>query len=317
LIFAMASIDATRQKLTDRVAVWRRFDTLRTLGLAAQRFEGYVNFQTRQKAVDVVLLTCIVRGTARHIMGDRVVTAGPGDVGITHYDQKHALVTGRGGVDVINLYLDLENHALPILPRPLQGTLSRLLAPHPGLINRLNRRVDIHLPEVATMLEPLEMILREQQQRQPGYEVVMTHAMEMFRIQCARAAGDASTTSTAGVAMGGEVMMDENQPGWLEVIRRLIEERFDEPLCLDDLVRRAQVSREHVCRSFKTYTGRSPMAYLNDRRIQAAMWRLRTTRASMVDVAVACGFEDVSHFSRKFKAMVGCTPGRYRKTLGT
>lgn len=303
----MAKIDKPSRSVSGDVEVWKSFPTLRSLGVAAQYFERYVNKNTRQRSVDVVLLTCLVQGKGVHVMGRQRLNIEPGYVGITHYGQKHVLLTDSQGIEVINLYLDLQNHALPVLPRSLQSTLSNILSPHPGLVNQLNRRVSLNLPVVSRMCQPLEQILRETKDRQPGYESVVRQAMVLFLIECSRVAMDTNWRS--------EITHDEQTPLWLDDIRQLIDERFDEPLSLDDMVKVAGVSREHVCRRFKTYAGRTPMAYLNDRRIQAAMWQLRTTNEPIVQVAVSCGFEDVSHFSRKFKSMVGTTPGRYRKTI--
>lgn len=291
------------------VNVWKSFDTLRTIGVAAQHFPRYVNSRATLMSVDVVLLTCIVAGRAVHLMGGREVEAGPGHVGITHYGQRHALITDAQGIEVINLYLDLENHPLPVLPRSLQATLARMLAPHPGLVHRLSHQMDLQLPDAQHMFSPLRQILREQALRDVGHEMVMTHALMTFLIQCTRAVN----TVHAPPPSDGGLREATPQPAWVEVIRQMIDERFDEPLCLDDMTQLAGVSPEHVCRRFKAYTGRSPMAYLNDRRIQAAMWHLRTDRLPLLEIALACGFENASHFGRKFKAMVGMTPGAYRR----
>lgn len=46
------------------------------------------------------------------------------------------------------------------------------------------------------------------------------------------------------------------------------------------------------------------------------MSRLRSSDDRVLDLALACGFSDLAHFNRTFKAMVGCTPSDYRRKLG-
>ena len=50
-------------------------------------------------------------------------------------------------------------------------------------------------------------------------------------------------------------------------------------------------------------------------RIQAACELLRSTDASVVDIALKCGFSDQSAFTRQFKVTTGMTPTQYREGL--
>jgi transcriptional regulator GlxA family with amidase domain len=50
-------------------------------------------------------------------------------------------------------------------------------------------------------------------------------------------------------------------------------------------------------------------------RITRACAMLRTTRASIVDVALRVGFFDQAHFTRVFRRVMGDTPARYRASV--
>ncbi|MCC6681024.1 MAG: helix-turn-helix transcriptional regulator [Phycisphaeraceae bacterium] len=302
----MAEIDH-QPRARRTVQVHRQFPTLRTLGMATEQFLGYVNLTIRAHAVDVVLLTCILRGRGRHVIGEQSIEVGPGSVGITHYGQEHDLLTEAGGMDVMNLYLDLEHHPLPLLPRQLQGDLAAMLVPHRRLVHRINRQVQLQLDDAAQIAQPLGRMLREQTEHDVGYESVMRQQLSLFLIDCCRSARRAEVRDS-DVPSGG--------PAWLPRVLQMIEQRYDEPLGLSDLSAEAQVSREHLCRQFARAAGCSPIAYLNRRRIQAAMWLLRTTDERVIEVALRCGYNDLSHFNRLFKTMVGTTPRAYRRGSG-
>ncbi|MEI8342045.1 MAG: helix-turn-helix transcriptional regulator [Verrucomicrobiota bacterium] len=57
---------------------------------------------------------------------------------------------------------------------------------------------------------------------------------------------------------------------------------------------------------------KSVFDYLIERRIQAAMMRLRGGDEKILAVAMDCGFNDLSYFNRKFKQLVGILPTQYR-----
>lgn len=81
---------------------------------------------------------------------------------------------------------------------------------------------------------------------------------------------------------------------------------------LDDLARRAGLSRRSLLRHFQRGTGRSPVAYLLDLRIRRAAAELLATRRSIKEIADACGFEDSNYFTRLFRRRTGLSPRAFR-----
>ena len=49
-------------------------------------------------------------------------------------------------------------------------------------------------------------------------------------------------------------------------------------------------------------------------RIERAKSLLMLTDLTARQIAVACGYENETHFSRQFRQITGKTPGEYRKT---
>jgi AraC-like DNA-binding protein len=71
------------------------------------------------------------------------------------------------------------------------------------------------------------------------------------------------------------------------------------------------LTRYDLARQFRVMCGTSPYRYLLMRRLDFAREQLAEGR-SLVEVAIAVGFADQAHFTRKFKATFGVTPARYR-----
>jgi AraC family transcriptional regulator len=84
-------------------------------------------------------------------------------------------------------------------------------------------------------------------------------------------------------------------------------------LTLAALSRVAGLSPYHFLRTFEVVTGVTPHQYVLRARLRQAAFRLVTGSANVLDVALDCGFGDVSNFNRAFRAEFGLTPVAYRR----
>jgi AraC family transcriptional regulator len=73
------------------------------------------------------------------------------------------------------------------------------------------------------------------------------------------------------------------------------------------------LSRGHFDRAFKQSTGLSPHRWLVQRRLDKAKDLLRNSSLPIVEIALACGFAEQSHFTRVFTRNVGESPGIWRR----
>ncbi len=82
----------------------------------------------------------------------------------------------------------------------------------------------------------------------------------------------------------------------------------DASLNLDDVARKAQMSKYHFLRLFKQNFGRTPHQYLQNIRIDCVRKTIAQGR-SLSQAAHDCGFYDQSHMIRIYKKFYGHTPG--------
>ena len=92
-----------------------------------------------------------------------------------------------------------------------------------------------------------------------------------------------------------------------------IECNLESKIDVDKLAKLIAVSKGHFSRAFKQRVGLPPMAFIAARRVERAKTMLISTREPLADIAVACGFGDQPHLTRRFYRVVGVTPGRYRR----
>ena len=88
---------------------------------------------------------------------------------------------------------------------------------------------------------------------------------------------------------------------------------YSEPITLDELCAVAGVSRQHLCRLFRSSLSMRPMEYAAKRRIQAAKELLSNTSGSVEDIAAECGFCTASYFTKLFRRYEGMTPSQFRR----
>jgi AraC-like DNA-binding protein len=93
--------------------------------------------------------------------------------------------------------------------------------------------------------------------------------------------------------------------------REYIEAHYAEDVSLADLGALTCRSPFHMARAFSKQMGLPPHAYLESVRIQRAKEMLRAGM-SVVDTALAVGYPDQSHFTHRFRRIIGITPGRWR-----
>lgn len=92
-----------------------------------------------------------------------------------------------------------------------------------------------------------------------------------------------------------------------------VETNLKEPIELRDLAGVARLSLFHFARAFKNAEGVTPHAYIVRRRVERAKELLRDGKLSIAEIALATGFSDQSHLARQFRAVVGQTPGTFRR----
>jgi AraC family transcriptional regulator len=85
---------------------------------------------------------------------------------------------------------------------------------------------------------------------------------------------------------------------------------------LADLAQEAGLSSYHFLRTFESVIGLTPHQYVMRARLRQAAIRLAVTPGKILDVALDCGFGDVSNFNHAFRAEFGVSPRLYRKLMG-
>ncbi|MEO1190330.1 MAG: GlxA family transcriptional regulator [Pseudomonadota bacterium] len=93
----------------------------------------------------------------------------------------------------------------------------------------------------------------------------------------------------------------------------LMEQTLDAPLSVPRIARQLGLSRDTLERRFRAATGRSPLRFYQDLRLQRAQDYLLHSSLRVGDIALACGYSDPGYFAKCFKERYGVSPGSLRK----
>lgn len=159
------------------------------------------------------------------------------------------------------------------------------------------------VPEQAPILQCMQSILREMQNRQQGYETICQAYTEILIVQLMRT----SSFTLIDPPVSSPVYSQ------CASVRHYIENHFKEHLTLDHLAAVANMNKFHLSHIFKKEFGVSPMSYMNSCRNREGKRLLMETNLSLSQVSSILGYSSPSYFSQAFRNIEGCSPQEYRK----
>lgn len=94
-----------------------------------------------------------------------------------------------------------------------------------------------------------------------------------------------------------------------------IQEHYSEELTLQTLAGKFNISENYLSSLVKKKTGKNFSDHLSEARIRNAQILLRTTNASIEEIAKKVGYPDYFYFSKVHKKLTGISPAAYRRQL--
>jgi AraC family transcriptional regulator len=106
---------------------------------------------------------------------------------------------------------------------------------------------------------------------------------------------------------------ERRPPPWLKTIKEFLRENFSEPPTLNDLAKAVEIHPTHLARVFRQFERCTVGDYIREVRINYARQRMLSSNEPFVEIALAAGFADQTHFTRSFKRSTGMTPTEFRR----
>ena len=137
-------------------------------------------------------------------------------------------------------------------------------------------------------------------------EYAERNALEILQISRRRDAREMQTRNPLGQAA------DDKR---VELALLIMEQHVEDLLEIEDIATHVGLSRRQLERTFRARLGVSPSAAYLTMRLDSANRLVRTTAVSLAEIALMTGFENSSHFIRRFRERFGDPPATVRKML--
>jgi len=283
------------------------------------RSEADLKAMLRPRGERIIVFHVITAGSCRIAIGDGAVAdLVAGDVVILPFADQHVMgdPSLEGAVPLLEILPDPTN-----TPEFKYGGGGPVMSMVCGYL----RSDDLPLNPVLASLPPLIVVPTAGGPLGHWVDASVTYALHTLSLR--------SPVSDPLLARLPELMITEclcafaNQgpgadQGWLAgladpVVGRALACMHREPelgWTLQELAKRAAASRSVLAERFQKLVGQAPMTYLTSFRLQLAGRQLRTSAASMAEVADAVGYASEAAFSRAFKRHVGVSPSEWRKS---
>jgi transcriptional regulator GlxA family with amidase domain len=101
-------------------------------------------------------------------------------------------------------------------------------------------------------------------------------------------------------------------------VRRIlnhIEDNLETTTRVADLAAVTRLSVSRFAHAFRASFDASPAALIRRQRVDRARQMLLTSRLSLAEIALACGFADQAHMSRLFRRHMDLPPARWRERM--
>lgn len=99
-------------------------------------------------------------------------------------------------------------------------------------------------------------------------------------------------------------------------VQQYMEKNYNKTITMTEMAGISNMSPRNLMRRFEQATSNTPLEYLQRFRIEHAKKMLETKNYGIEQIAMKCGYEDMSFFRKVFKRHVGMTPRDYKDKYG-
>jgi len=179
-----------------------------------------------------------------------------------------------------------------------------------------------NFPEVQLRLEKVLVVSGAEQRFVMSGASASWHDLALYLV--ARCAGPAAAQSIAKFFLlqwhsDGQapyiVFQEEIDHGDAAILKaqQWMKENLDRDSPIEEVVGQSGLPERSFKRRFRKATGHSPIAYMQNLRVEAAKKQLEIGDKAVEEISYSIGYEDPAFFRRLFKRTTGLTPGAYRK----
>jgi AraC-like DNA-binding protein len=199
-------------------------------------------------------------------------------------------------IERVTSLMDLEFFIMELEPRFLfdTGLLPLFTEPISGYSHRI-----IHADR--QLADILELILQESEQEESYSQIIIASSvMQLLGLAARKSAFPLGHRPRVNPVM--------------KTVLAYIDQHYTQRIGLNELADIAHMSCTAFSRTFTKYNGIGPAQYIKRKRIASAIRLLEETDRTILDIAMDCGFRNVSNFYKAFHSLTRQVPSDYRRS---
>lgn len=281
-------------KITFEKVVPKADSSFAILEKRAKVFDGRFHFHPEFE------ITLIESSTGLRVVGDSIESFTPGDLVLLGENLPHQYASDSVSPETPAVAKVIQFRRDFVGATILQAPESKRIA---SLLEKSRRGLKFREPAVAAARPLIEKIFALS-----GFERLL-RLLELLDLLSRD--GSAAPIASAGYT----AKLSSREGDTIDKALQYLNQRFDQPVALEDLCRCLHVSPATCNRLFQKSIGRSFKTVLIEIRISHACRLLLESDQSIIEIAYASGFTNLSNFNRQFKQLKVHTPKAYRSLL--
>ncbi|GIO86952.1 hypothetical protein J25TS5_38840 [Paenibacillus faecis] len=264
------------------------------------QYGGHEEDTSLHKHIDFSELVIVMNGNATHIVNNEASFIKKGNVFVINGSTSHAY-KDPCDLKICNImyHPEMLHAAGPDLRTSTGFQALFILEPFYRQIHDYKSKLNLSMVGLDVVSSLISGMIEEYHNKHQGYQTMLTSRFMELAVYLSR------QYDSQEKSIDPSLMHLANAVSY-------IEDHYLEPVTLEEIAAKSEISVRHLNRIFKAYYQTTPIAYLQRLRLERACTLLRQTNLSITDISYECGFNDSNYLARQFKKKYGMTPKSFR-----
>ncbi|MGF7030876.1 AraC family L-rhamnose operon regulatory protein RhaS [Paenibacillus mucilaginosus] len=250
---------------------------------------------------DFTELVIVLNGNATHVVNSETYFIKKGDVFVINEATPHAY-NNPHEFKICNIMFrpEILRSVGPDLKTSNGFQALFVLEPFYRNIHSFHSRLSLSIPSMEHVSSVISVMINEYNDKLQGFQtLIISRFMELVVYLSRQYDSQESGTDSNLMHLANALSY--------------IEDHYLEPLTLEEIAARSNISVRHLNRIFQSYYQTTPISYLQRLRLERARTLLRQCGLPIMNISYECGFNDSNYFTRQFTKVYGLSPRAYRQ----
>lgn len=239
-------------------------------------------------------------GKYKWVVDGKEIELLPDNLCVTAPWQLNGSPAGRMDIGQINWVVIKPKKYAKNIPLDL-GAWTRLSPKFQNNLGNMIAHEDNYVIEKAKMFKKYFVELgKELANQEEGFEIVVTNIIENIFINLYR-------------HLSYRIQKNQEETNFIDNLRQLVLEDLNKKWIISDLAYRFGMGKTKFTYEVKNLAGYPPNSFIINLKIEKAIEMILENETNMSEIAYACGFSSLQHFTSTFSQRIGISPAKYKK----